>query len=157
MPQGSHVQGYGKLLCDIKARVRRAQYDAFKAVNKELIALYWDIGKMIVARQKGKSWGKAVVENLASDLQKEFPGMQGFSSQNIWYMRQFYLEYGGNQKLQPLVGEISWTKHLVIMAGCKTDEERMFYIEMTKRFGLCYKTHLAPEIGEISAVSENAW
>ena len=65
----------------------------------------------------------------------EFPGVQGFSVQNLWYMRQFYLAYHNHPKLQPLVGEISWAKHLVVMARCKDDLEREFYIRMTKKFG----------------------
>ena len=92
---------YISLLRNIKSRIRGAQYEALKAVNKELIALYWDIGKMIAGRQKGDSWGKSIVERLASDLQAEFPGMQGFSIQNLWYMRQFYLSYHADLKLQP--------------------------------------------------------
>lgn len=130
------IQGnYQKLLVDIKERIRSAQYEALKAVNKEMISLYWDIGKMIMERQKGNTWGKAVVERLAKDLQSEFSGMQGFSTQNLWYMRQFFQAYSGNEKLQPLVGEISWTKHVVIMSKCKDDLEREFYIRMTKKFG----------------------
>ncbi|MBI4650093.1 DUF1016 domain-containing protein [Candidatus Desantisbacteria bacterium] len=126
---------YIKFVSEIKERIRRAQYDALKTVNKELIKLYWDIGKMIVARQKDEGWGKAVIERLANDLQNEFIGMQGFSVQNLWYMRQFYIEYSKNEKLQPLVGEISWTKHLIIMGRCKDDLEREFYIRMTRKFG----------------------
>ena len=68
-------------------------------------------------------------------LRKEFPGVGGFSVQNLWYMRQFHLAYHGHEKLQPLVGEISWTKHLAIMAKCKDDLEREFYIRMTSKFG----------------------
>ena len=64
---------YQSLLIEIKDRIRSAQYDALRAVNKELIALYWDIGRMITDRQKGKTWGKAVVEQLSDDLQNEFP------------------------------------------------------------------------------------
>jgi predicted nuclease of restriction endonuclease-like (RecB) superfamily len=120
---------------EIKQRVRDSQYAALRAVNKELVVLYRDIGQKIVDKQNKLGWGKAVVENLAVDLQKEFPGMQGFSVQNLWYMRQFYMEYHGNAKLQPLVGEISWTKHLIIMAQCKDDLEREFYIRMTRKFG----------------------
>lgn len=108
-------QGYAELFNSIKTRIRQAQYDALKIVNKEMIALYWDIGRMIFERQKKEGWGKAIVENLAIDLQKEFPGVQGYSSRNIWYMRTFYMTYNGNAKLQPLVAEISWTKHLVIL------------------------------------------
>lgn len=126
---------YTVFLGEIKARIRRAQYDALKAVNKELIALYWDIGKMIVERQKKEGWGKAVVERLAADLQKEFPGIQGYSARNIWYMRIFYITYRENTKLQPMVAEISWTKHLVILDRCADDLEREFYIRMTRKFG----------------------
>ena len=126
---------YQSLLKDVKERIHKAQYEALKSVNQEMIALYWDLGKMIVKRQKSLGWGKAVVENLATDLQKEFPGIKGFSMQNLWYMRQFYLTYWENKKLQPLVGEISWTKHLVIMGRCKDDLEKEFYIKMTKKFG----------------------
>ena len=126
---------YGRLLTDIKDRVRAAQYEALRAVNKELVALYWDIGRLIVERQGEQKWGKAIVENLAADLQLEFPGLLGFSAQNLWYMRQFYLEYQGQERLQPLVGEISWAKHLVVMAKCKDLLEREFYIRMTRKFG----------------------
>src|SRR3990172_216860 len=120
---------------EIKERIHKAQYDALKAVNKELINLYWDIGKSIVAKQDTLKWGKAVVETLAKDLQKEFPGIQGFSVQNLWNMRQLYVSYRDNPKLQPLVGEISWTKNVIIMQHCKNDIQREFYIKITKKFG----------------------
>lgn len=126
---------YALLFTEVKERIRSAQYEALRAVNKELISLYWDIGRMIVERQRGSTWGKAVVERLASDLQKEFPGMQGFSAQNLWYMRQFYHEYHNKPKLQPLVGEISWSKNIIVMARCKDDLKREFYIRMTRKFG----------------------
>jgi len=129
------VPGYGTLLADIKQRVRAAQYAALKIVNKELINMNWDIGKMITERQKGATWGKSVVEKLSLDLRAEFPGVKGFSSQNLWYMRQFYNSYNGKPKLQPLVGEISWSKHLIVMSKCSDDKEREFYIRMTSKFG----------------------
>jgi hypothetical protein len=102
---GSAIRGAecSELLQEIKQRVRAAQYEALKAVNKELIGLYWDIGRMIVDRQRGSSWGRSVVDQLAKDLQAEFPGIRGFSARNIWYMRSFYLHYRKNEKLQPLV------------------------------------------------------
>jgi predicted nuclease of restriction endonuclease-like (RecB) superfamily len=68
-------------------------------------------------------------------LRREFPGVAGFSMQNLWYMRQFYLEYSGHEKLQPLVGEIAWAHNLVIMSKCKDSLEREFYIRMTRKFG----------------------
>lgn len=126
---------YAALLAEVKERVYSAQYEALKAVNRELVALYWDIGKLIAGRQEREGWGRSVVERLADDLQNEFPGVRGFSVQNLWYMRQFYLEYRGDEKLQPLVGEISWSKNLIIMARSKGPLEREFYIRMTRKFG----------------------
>ena len=128
-------EDYAHLLADVQGRVRAAQYAALKAVNKELVGLYWDIGRMIAERQKVEGWGKSVVEQLAKDLQAEFPGVRGYSAQNLWYMRQFFLEYHEDVKLQPLVGEISWAKNLVIMGRCKDPLEREFYIRMTRKFG----------------------
>lgn len=123
------------LLNEIKERIRAAQYSALKAVNKELIGAYWDIGKMILARQDKFGWGKSIVENLSKDLQKDFPGVVGYSADNLWRMRKFYLKYKGNEKLASLVQEISWTKNIVVMEKCRDDLERQFYILMTKKFG----------------------
>ena len=120
---------------DIMRRIRSAQYDAMRAVNKEMISLYWDIGRQITERQKEQGWGKSVVENLSKDIQKEFPGIQGFGARNIWNMARFYSEYQSNTILHPLVAEISWTKHICIMERCKDTQERRFYILATKRFG----------------------
>lgn len=75
------------------------------------------------------------MQTLSKDLQNEFLGVQGYSVQNLWYMRQIYLEYKDNTKLQPLVGEISWSHNLVIISKCKNDFEREFYIQMTKKYG----------------------
>ncbi len=114
MSQAMKTVGYGDLLKEIKERIRSAQYDALKAVNKEMICLYWDIGQTIVERQKKHGWGKSVVEHLADDLQIEFSGMQGFSASNLWRMRLFYETYRDNEKLAPLVREIGWAHNMVI-------------------------------------------
>jgi len=129
------VSTYNALLGEIKERIRSAQYEALKAVNKELIVLYWDIGRVIVERQKGEGWGKSVVQKLAGDLQKDFPGIQGFSSSNLWRMKLFYETYSAKKKLAPLVREIGWTHNILIFEQCKDDLEREFYIRMTKKFG----------------------
>ncbi|WP_066376957.1 PDDEXK nuclease domain-containing protein [Anabaena sp. CA = ATCC 33047] len=126
---------YKNLLMEVKQRIRSAQYEALKAVNKELIALYWDIGKMIVTQQQEADWGKSVVEQLAKDLQTEFAGISGFSARNIWRMRDFYLTYHSKEILPPLVAEIGWTHNIVILEKCKDDLEREFYIRMTRKFG----------------------
>ena len=120
------VHTYGQWLAELKQRIHGAQYAALRAVNKELIVLYWDIGKTIYKRQETEGWGKRVVERLSADLKAEFGEKSGFSAQNLWYMRQFYSEYKDLPNLQPLAGEISWTKHTVILAKCKAPLERKF-------------------------------
>ena len=82
---------YQAFVTEIKEKIREAQYNALKAVNYELISLNWYIGSSIVQKQVQYSWGKSVVENLSKDLQNEFPGREGFSAQNLWRMRKFYL------------------------------------------------------------------
>ena len=121
-------------ITEIKQKVRQAQYEAMQVVNIQLVNLYWEIGKSIAEKQQ-ESWGKAVVPTLSKELQKEFPGMGGFSVTNLWLMAQFYTEYHDVKNLQPLVGEISWTKHIVILNRCKDNLERQFYIQATKKFG----------------------
>jgi predicted nuclease of restriction endonuclease-like (RecB) superfamily len=120
---------------EVKQLIRTAQYEALKAVNREMINLYWAIGQMIFNQQQNSNWGRSVVENLAKDLQAEFPGISGFSARNIWRMRDFYLAYHSNEKLTPLVAEIGWTHNIVILEKCKDDLEREFYIRMTRKFG----------------------
>ena len=128
-------QDYPRLLTEIKERIRSAQYEALKAVNKELVGLYWDIGRMIVERQDVEGWGKAVVEQLAADLRTEFPGVGGFSSSNLWRMKAFFEAYTGLEKLAPLVREIGWSHNLAILERCKDPLEREFYLRMTRKFG----------------------
>ncbi|HLZ88346.1 MAG TPA: DUF1016 N-terminal domain-containing protein [Puia sp.] len=123
---------YKQLLTEIKEKVYETQYRAMKQVNKALITLYWEIGKGIAERQKRYKWGKSVVERLAEDLQKEFPGMEGLSSRNVWRMRMFYLEY---EKLPPLVAEIGWSHNMIIIEKCKDELRRKFYTAMTKKYG----------------------
>jgi predicted nuclease of restriction endonuclease-like (RecB) superfamily len=126
---------YAVLLAEVKGGVRSAQYEALKAVNKELVALYWDIGKLIVERQDRECWGKSVVERLANDLQNEFSGIGGFSTSNQWRMKGFCEAYVDFQKLAPLVREIGWSQNIVIMERCKDPLEREFYNRMTRKFG----------------------
>lgn len=128
-------EDYTSLLGEVKERVRAAQYQALKAVNKELVGLYWDIGRMIVDRQSGDTWGKAVVQQLAHDLQGEFPGVSGFSASNLWRMKAFFETYSCSEKLAPLVREIGWSHNLTILEQCSDALEREFYIRMTRKFG----------------------
>jgi predicted nuclease of restriction endonuclease-like (RecB) superfamily len=126
---------YARLLAEVKERIRVAQYAAFRAVNRQLVSLYWDIGRMISQRQIAGMHGDAVVEQLATDLRMEFPGIGGFSRRNVFYMREFYLTYCDLPKVQPLVAQIGWTHNLIVLQRCHEPLEREFYIRMTKKFG----------------------
>ncbi len=131
LPQASYLS----LLGEIKERIRSAQLAALRSVNRELIELYWDVGRLIVQKQQGETWGRRVVETLAADLRKDFPGVTGFSAANLWRIKNFYEAYCEDEKLAPLVREISWTKNLVIFERCKGSDEREFYIRRTAQFG----------------------
>ncbi len=124
------------LLAEVTERIRAAQYEALRAVNKELVALYWGIGRLIVERQRGDSWGKQIVERLAADLQMEFPGIKGFSASNLfWRARLFHEAYAPQAKLRTTGARIAWSHNLIIMERCKGPLEREFYLRMTRKFG----------------------
>ena len=126
---------YIKFFNEIKSRIVTARIQAIRSVNKELIKLYWDIGKTIVKKQKEYKWGDAVVEKLAFDLTAEFNGATGFSVQNLWRMRLLYLKYKDNLKLAQLVREIPWGQNIVIMQMVKDVKEREYYIHATAEKG----------------------
>lgn len=110
--------------------IESAKMRALKAVNTELIDMYWQIGKYISEKTSSAQWGKSVVKEFSEFLQRRYPSASGLSSQNIWRMKQFYETYNGREKLSPLVREITWSNNLLIMAGCKSDEEREFYLKL---------------------------
>jgi len=126
---------YKVFFTEIKEKIYKAQYEAMKHVNVTLIRLYWDIGKSIVEKQQIHKWGKSVVETLATDLQKEFVGINGLSSRNLWLMRKFYQEYVKDAKLQPMVAEIAWSHNIIIIEKCKDENKRKFYTGMAKKYG----------------------
>ena len=110
--------------------IDNARSRAMKAVNAELIQMYWEIGAYVSERVKDGGWGKSIVADFSAFLQTHYPTVKGFSAQNIWRMKQFYETYCDNEKLSPLVREIPWTSNLLIMIGCKTDEAREFYLRL---------------------------
>ena len=107
--------------------IAQAKERAYQAVNKELVTLYWHIGEYVSQQVQAKAWGKSVVQQLANFIQTTEPNTKGFSAQNIWRMKQFYETYQGNEKLAPVVRELSWTHHRLILP-CKTKEEKEFYL-----------------------------
>ena len=141
-------KGYVELLEDLKTRIRTTQIKATLSANRELIRLYWDIGKAIVERQRKEGWGKSVVERLARDLQAEFRGISGFSPQNMWYMRAFYLAWTAEaanlqqpvgeldgENLPHPVGEIPWGHNIVLLEKVKSLARRLWYAEKTIEHG----------------------
>lgn len=115
---------------NIIAIIERSKARAIRAVNAEMIEMYWQIGKYISEKAANNGWGKSVVQDFALFLKQEYPSVSGFSAQNIWRMKQFYETYKDNEKLSPLVREITWSNNLLIMAGCKTDEAKEFYLRL---------------------------
>lgn len=118
---------------EVMALIRKARYNAYKAVNTELINLYWEVGKYIAERTKSEGWGKSTVTQLAGFIQTQQPESKGFSDKNLWRMKQFYETYAGSPKLSPLVRELSWTHNTIIFSRCKSEEEREFYIRLCKK------------------------
>ena len=97
---------YAAFLTEVKGRIHSARLQAGRAVNRDLVLLYWDIGRGIVEKQKMAGWGDSVVERLAADLRAEFPDMRGFSSANVWRMRQFYEVHLACEFLAQLAREV---------------------------------------------------
>ena len=118
---------------EITAIIDRSRERMFRSVNKELIDMYWEIGKYISEKVKVEKWGKSIVEEFSTYIQSQFKGIKGFSAQNMWRMKQFYETYANNEKLSPLVREIGWTNNLIIMTAAKTDEEREFYLLLSAK------------------------
>ncbi len=117
------VREYATLVAELKERIRSAQVRATRSVNRELIQLYWDIGKAIVVRQKRLGWGKSVVEKLAGDLRTAFPDQTGFSPQNLWFMRQLYEGLHPYPNLLRLVRELPWGLNIAIITKVKDHKE----------------------------------
>lgn len=114
--------------------IETARENVFRAVNRELINMYWDIGAYVSSRIAESGWGKSVVKDFSDFIQRHYVGIKGFSPQNIWRMKQFFETYNGNEKLSPLVREISWTNNVLIMMAAKTDEEREFYLVLSSKY-----------------------
>lgn len=118
---------------DIIQLIKQSRTNAIKAVNTELINLYWAIGEHISKKIEQSEWGDSVVTELANFIQKQEPEIKGFSDKNMWRMKQFYETYVDFPKLSTLLREISWSHNLAIFSRCKTIEEREFYLKLAKQ------------------------
>ena len=117
---------YQTYLHTIKTRIQQVQLQAVLAVNKELILLYWSIGKEILARQKKEGWGANVIGRLSRDLHAAFPQMKGFSLRNLGYMKTFAQAYPDEAFLQQLAAKIPWFHHCVLLDKVKDEKERLW-------------------------------
>ncbi len=116
---------------DIIALIKQSQQKAYSSVNRELITLYFTIGQYISKKIENSDWGKGVVKELAEYISKTAPEAKGFSDKNLWRMKQFYETYKDDEKLSPLVRELSWTNNLIIFSRTTSQDEREFYIRKT--------------------------
>jgi predicted nuclease of restriction endonuclease-like (RecB) superfamily len=122
-------EGYADWLAELKTHIHNAQQRATLAVNRELVLLYWQIGRDILARQAKQGWGAKVIERLAHDLRKAFPDMKGFSRTNLMSMRAFAEAWPDEQIVQQAVGQLPWGHNLVLLTRLKQPQQRLAYAE----------------------------
>ena len=125
-------EDYRNIFENVKNEVLKSQYQAMQAVNKELIFMYWHIGKIIL---ENSQWGNKFVDNLSIDLKLEFPQVKGFSVRNLKYMRKFAKDYPDFEFVQQLVAQIPWGHSIVLMDKIKEINERKWYIKQTIKNG----------------------
>jgi len=121
--------GYDEFLRDVKQRIQTARVKAALAVNRELVLLYWSIGRDILDRQSTLGWGAKVIEGLAADLHRAFPAMKGFSRTNLLYMRAFAEAWPDEAIVQQLAGQLPWFHNCILLDKVKDEEERRWYIQ----------------------------
>ena len=120
---------YGPWLAELKAQIHAAQQQAARNVNRELVLLYWQIGRGILERQGREGWGSKVIERLAQDLRNAFPAMKGFSRANLLYMRAFAEAWPDQEIVQQAVGQLPWGHNLVLLSKLKTHDLRVAYAQ----------------------------
>ncbi len=129
MTSSSITPGYPAFLESLKQRVRAARVRAALSVNREMVLLYWDIGRDILARQADLGWGAKVVDQLSRDLRHEFPDMKGFSPRNLKYMRAFAEAWPDREFVQQLAAQLPWFHNCVILDKTANSEQRLFYVQ----------------------------
>ena len=129
------AKGYDEFLRGLKERIRNAQLHAALAVNRELVLLYWQIGRDILVRQQEQGWGAKVVDRLAADLRRAFPAIKGFSSRNLKYMRALAEAWPDETFVQQVVAQIPWGHNVRILDYVKDPSEREWYIRQTIQHG----------------------
>lgn len=111
--------------------INESRQNALRKVNEELIHMYWKVGEFLSKEAENASFGDAYIDTIANEIQGAFPGIKGFNRRGLYRMKQFYETYKNNEFVSPLVTQISWTNHLLILSGCKSDTEREFYMRLS--------------------------
>ncbi len=127
--------GYGELVEALKDRIRSAQVRAALSVNRELVLLYWQIGRLILQRQGQEGWGSKVIGRLSQDLQREFPEMKGFSARNLKYMRSFAEAWPEEIIVQQLVAQIPWGHNVRLLDQLGDSQARLWYVRQAIEYG----------------------
>ena len=130
LPVAAGLQTVEASFAEVVELIEQARQRAYQAVNTELVALYWEIGRYISAKLEAAVWGEGVVDRLAEHLARKLPGQRGFTRRNLFRMRQFYEVYRGDEKVTPLVTQLPWTHNLIILTQAKRAEEREFYLRL---------------------------
>src|SRR5436305_9716542 len=118
---------YAQFLADLKSRIQAAQLRASITVNRELVLLYWQIGRDILDRQQRESWGAKVIDRLAADLKRVFPDMKGFSPRNLKYMRRFAEVWAEDEFVQQVAAQLPWFHNCVLLDKVDDRDERIWY------------------------------
>lgn len=128
------IKIYKDLFEQVIQTIHSARVNAYKSLNKHHISLYFELGKLIVESQEKQDWGKSVVEALSKDISKVVAGTKGYSPQNLWNMRQFYLAYKENPKLLDLALKVPWGHNMAIIGKIKKDDEREYYLKSSQQY-----------------------
>lgn len=129
----SNNKEYSNQFWEIQKLIRDARSKINTALNTSLIDLYWRIGEYVHHKMVASEWGKSVVQELSDFIRRNEPDSKGFSAQNIWRMKQFFETYRHQIKLSPLVREVSWTNNLLILSKTTSDQEKEFYLKLSKQ------------------------
>ena len=124
------IQPYNEQFQKVVNIIESAKERAYRKVNEELITMYRDIGEYISKQSQNSSYGDAFVQKLADFFSENYPELKGFNRRGLYRMKQFYELYKDEEKVSPLVTQLSWSNHLKIMSACKTMDERIFYMNM---------------------------
>jgi predicted nuclease of restriction endonuclease-like (RecB) superfamily len=126
---------YDSFLQDLKDRIRTAQLRAALSVNRELVLLYWSVGRDILTRQENEGWGAKIIDRLSDDLTKAFPEMRGFRARNLKYMRAFAEAYPDKEFVQQVVAQLPWGHQVRILDSVKDSKQREWYIRQAVQSG----------------------